>query len=612
MDRTPAVSDIDQGQTTLENATNQLLENYFKLPTGEGKAISEDLEVVHLDGGQPLFHQGDETDSMYLLVRGRLQVWIDAATPIYIGEVLPGESVGEVGLITGEKRSADVLAIRHCVLVKINRTDFERLASEHPAMVMQLTSIVAKRLHENTTGINNKNRPAPSIICMRAIDDTDLLNQLAADITKTLESHGEVLTLSVPSMLANGTPFCPKDESAPLSESFHHWFSQQESDFRFVVLICSPTQNTWSNFAESQADLILLLADASSSSSLRDFENRTATLQKHIKHEVLLLQHQSEEISGTLRWLENRSVDYHLHIRNSSDKDMARVGRILSGTANGLVLGGGAARGFAHLGVYRALCDANVPIDWVGGTSIGAIMGVAIALFADADIVERQVRDAFVNGKPFGDFTLPLVSILAGNRMNTLTQKFMPGEIEDLAISFFAISSDISTGDINVHESGPIWRATGASAALPGVLPPMVYKNSLAVDGAVLNNLPVDIMSAKPIGKIYASMLSSKDQHEVAFDDIPSPWQLLINRFIPSRRNKIIPGLAALLFKATEVANRKRTVALAASADVLFQPPVQDFDLLRVDHFDEVVGVGYAHARDLLNESADESQPSST
>jgi NTE family protein len=169
----------------------------------------------------------------------------------------------------------------------------------------------------------------------------------------------------------------------------------------------------WTGFCEAQSDLILLLADSDSSHLLRDHE--------------------------------------------------------LSGNAVGLVLGGGAARGFAHIGVYRALHEAGQPIDWIGGTNIGAIMGVAIALYEEPPSVDQHVREAFVKGKPFGDYTLPLVSILSGNRMNDLSRRFMPARIEDLPVSFFAISSDINAGEVNVHESGPIWRATAASAALPGI-----------------------------------------------------------------------------------------------------------------------------------------------
>jgi predicted acylesterase/phospholipase RssA/CRP-like cAMP-binding protein len=593
-------SNLGDNQSLLHEAQVSLLKRYFQLSVTDAAAVAKKLKTVHLVGGQTLFQQGDETDSMYLLVRGRLQVWIDAEPPVFIGEVSPGESVGEVGLLTGERRSADVLATRHSVLIKINREDFEHLAGEHPAMVMQLASVVAKRLHENTTGINNKNRPAPSIICLRPLDDTLKTRELTDLVIKALSEHGDLLMLSIEEMTRKAVPHCPRDEQQPLTEAFYHWFSEQEANHRFIVLSCRPSSSQWSEFAENQSDLVLLLAEASSDPRLRKFESSKAKQQKHIKHNVLLLHHESTEISGTKTWLSHRAIDYHLHLRGDAQADIARVGRILSGNANGLVLGGGAARGFSHVGTYRALHEANIPIDWIGGTSIGAIMGVAIAMFETPALIEEKVKAAFVGGRPFGDFTLPLVSILAGQRMNTLTRKYMPGDIEDLAIPFFAISSDISTGSINVHESGPIWRATGASAALPGVLPPMIYRHSLAVDGAVLNNLPVDVMSEKPIGTIYAAVLSSRDEYEISFDDVPSPWQILLDRLLPAGNKRHIPGLAALLFKATEVANRKRTRDLAESADVLFKPPVQDFNLLSVDHFDDVVKAGYEHAKAVL------------
>ena len=577
------------------------LETYFELPAGEGELLAKELETVYLEGGHTLFHQGDEGDSLYLLVRGRLQVWIDAEVPIYLGEVLPGESVGEVGLITGERRSADVVANRSSVLVRLDRTAFERLAAAHPSMVMQLTTIVARRLHQNTTGANARKRPAPTIICLRPLDDTPRLSQCSADIVKALQLHGDVLHLDLDRLADVGAPDPGVSETNRVSERFHDWFSEQESLHRYVVLTSAPEQSSWSDFCEAQSDLILLLADSNSSPRLRDFEHGTPDAKTHVKHRVLVLTHPSQTISDTKTWLDQRRIDYHLHIRRDNQADLARVGRVLSGNAVGLVLGGGAARGFAHLGVFRALHEAGQAVDWVGGTSIGAIMGVAIALYEEPQSVEKQVREAFVRGKPFGDYTLPLVSILSGKRMNTLSQRFMPGRIEDLPISFFAVSSDINSGEMNVHESGPIWRATAASAALPGMLPPVVHKGSLTVDGAVLNNLPVDVMATKPVGKILAVRLSSGDSHKVEFEDLPSVWKLISNKFLSSRGESQVPSLASLLFKATEVANRKRTNQLAASADLLFQPPVKEFSLLRVDQFDALVDVGYHHARSILD-----------
>ncbi|MBO6565265.1 MAG: patatin-like phospholipase family protein [Pseudomonadales bacterium] len=585
-------------------ATVSVLREYFDLPQREADDIASQLKTIHLAGGQVLFKQGDPADSMYLLVRGRLQVWLDSEAPVYIGEVVPGESVGEVGLITGEARSADVVAVRSCILVKFEQTAFERLAAEHPSMVMRLTAIVAKRLHENTIGADSKKRPSPSIICLRPLDNTEKLVQLSESICAELEKHGSVLYLTPEILQRYEERSFPASESDRISQEFEHWCGQQEQAHRFLVLGCTAKHNKWSEFAEGQSDLILLLGASESEPSLREFEKQSSVVPRHVKHKVLLLSHPDEQITDTCRWLENRETEYHLHIRGGSDADLQRVGRMLSGNANGLVLGGGAARGFAHIGTYRALCEAGIPVDWIGGTSIGAIMGVAIALYGDVDLVEEKVRAAFVKGKPFEDYTLPVVSVLSGNRMNKLSQRFMPGEIEDLAIPFFAISSDINTGDVNIHESGQIWRATSASAALPGVLPPVVHRNNLAVDGAVLNNLPVDVMATKPVGQIFAVKLSSQNDSEVEFDDVPSGWKLLMAKILPGEALDI-PSLTSLLFKATEVANRKRTTQLADRADILFEPPVQNFSLLKVNQFDEVVNAGYEHGIRILSETFD-------
>ena len=82
----------------------------------------------------------------------------------------------------------------------------------------------------------------------------------------------------------------------------------------------------------------------------------------------------------------------------------------------------------------------------------------------------RWPASAFVEGKPFSDYTFPMVSLLSGSRMTKLLQLHLEGELEDLPIPFFCVSSNLSTGALSIHERGPIWKAARASASLPGVL----------------------------------------------------------------------------------------------------------------------------------------------
>ena len=228
-----------------------------------------------------------------------------------------------------------------------------------------------------------------------------------------------------------------------------------------------------------------------------------------------------------MAWLEPRRLDFHLHVRADRPDDLQRVVRIISGRATGLVLGAGAARGFAHLGVYRAMVEAGIPVDWVGGSSIGAIMAAAVAHDWTPEHAIAVARQAFVEGKPFSDYTFPMVSLLSGSRMTKLLQQHLEGELEDLPIPFFCVSSNLSTGALSIHERGPIWKAARASASLPGVLPPVVHEGQLAVDGAVLNSLPVDIMQGKLVGQVIAVDLTTRKAYQIDYDEVPSVWAML-------------------------------------------------------------------------------------
>jgi predicted acylesterase/phospholipase RssA len=312
----------------------------------------------------------------------------------------------------------------------------------------------------------------------------------------------------------------------------------------------------------------------------------------------LLLRHREADaaISGTASWLESRDVDFHLQLRGDGADSVGRVTRMLTGDAVGLVLGAGAARGFAEIGIYRALHEAGVPIDWVGGTSIGGIIGAAIAQDRGPDAVLETAREAFVKGKPFGDYTLPLMSLLRGKRMERLTRQYLPGNIEDLPIPCFCVSALLDVGETRIHEHGPIWRALRATAALPGMLPPAVMDGRLLVDGAVVNNLPVDIMRDKPVGHVIAVELASRRVYEVDYEEIPSPWGLLRSRILPGGKRYRVPGVVSVLMKSAEIGTAAKMREQALQADLLLQPPVTKFGLTDTKSFDKIVQAGYDDA----------------
>jgi lysophospholipid hydrolase len=171
-----------------------------------------------------------------------------------------------------------------------------------------------------------------------------------------------------------------------------------------------------------------------------------------------------------------------------------RIARRLCGKSIGLVLGGGGARGISHLGVIRALEDAGIPVDMVGGTSIGSFMGALYARDTDTVAILKPARAfsgrmASIWRKLF-DLTYPVTSWFTGHEFNRGVWKvFSDMHIEDLWINYFCVTTNITFSRMEIHQVGYIWRYVRASMSLSGFLPPMCDNGTLLLDGGYVNNL---------------------------------------------------------------------------------------------------------------------------
>jgi predicted acylesterase/phospholipase RssA/CRP-like cAMP-binding protein len=586
------------------------IEKYFGTAAEEIDEVLESLATRHLDGGEWLFRQGDAGDSLYFLIRGRLQVWVTpegAATdagPTLLGEVVPGDSVGEISLLTGAPRTTGIRAIRDSQLIRVDRAQFEALARRHPTLVLQLAGRIASVLRERTSRAAAVARSFKTIAMVR-LGTGGRVNEFCAAFTAALESHGRTLALSSTNLDRYGAPVSRLETADAVPEALRQWVHDQENASRFLVYDCEAAATPWSIFAMQQCDLVVFVADARTNPEPDTNELRldAATSASNARRMLVLLQPESSTpIEGTDAWLGPRKIDFHLHVRADQPDELARVARVISGTALGLVLAAGAARGIAHLGVYKAMCEAGMRPDWIGGTSIGAIMGASIAKGWSVDEVISVPRDAFAKVNPFADYTIPLIALLRGRRFERLIKEHLPGRIEDLPIPFFAVSCNLDSGALNLHETGSLPDALRASASMPGIMPPAVVNQQLAIDGAVLNNMPVDIMQSKPVGRVIAVDLASQKSYLVPFTSMPSPWAVLRGRLFPFFRKYRVPSLMTLLLKATEVGTLAHVRELGRRADLLLNPPVREFGMTDVKSFDRIVDAGYQYARVALAE----------
>jgi NTE family protein len=283
----------------------------------------------------------------------------------------------------------------------------------------------------------------------------------------------------------------------------------------------------------------------------------------------------------------------HHHLRAGNISDMKRLARFIGGSAVSIVLAGGGARGFAHIGVLKALKEAGVPFDYVGGTSMGGIVAAGIAMEWDIDELSERVRDAFVDSKPLSDFTVPLIALFRGAKVSALLQKhFGDVRIEDLAKPYFCVSSDLTSGRDYVHRSGLLWRALRASVALPGILPPVTEGGHLLVDGGVMNNLPVDVMAAEARGPIIAVDVAGEiDLH--AEDERYGERSIFS---LIGQRMQGSPSIISILMRAGTVGSDLQRRSVRAQADFLFEPPLDGVGMRDWKSFEQTIAQGYSHA----------------
>jgi NTE family protein len=301
-----------------------------------------------------------------------------------------------------------------------------------------------------------------------------------------------------------------------------------------------------------------------------------AAMARGARVELALLHQGQFEADSAARWLKSVPVAQHHHIVTPAD--LGRVARLLTRRGVGLVLSGGGARGFAHLGIIRALRESRVPLDFVGGVSIGAIIAAGVAMGWSDEEMRLRYRRSFVDTNPVNDYTFPFVALTRGRKVSRLLDReYGDVLIEDLRLPYFCISANLTTGRALEHRSGRLSHALRASVAIPGVMPPVFHEAGVLVDGAAINNLPVDMMQSHAPGFVIGS--------DVGADH--SFGERRVNIF------QILMHAGMVNSAASERAQREL-------ADVLLKPPLTNIDLLNWQAFDRAIQAGYDYARTAL------------
>jgi NTE family protein len=527
-----------------------------------------------LAGGAPLFLAGEAADQLYWLRAGRLGAYEPYETGLrFLGLIRPGEAAGEISLIAGTPHGASVIALRDSEILALPRADVFAAAETDPALMTELARLVVRRVREHP---DESQAGDPSVFGFIGMTEGEEVRALAERVAEMIRRQG------YRAMVVGG-------ESLPRETE---WFSNIESENDFVLYAAEAQEAAWRTFTIRQADHLFRVA-------LARRPPRAPAVANAEKATDLVLVHARDvaKPAGGPAWSQAFSPLRIFHVRHAHAHDVERLARVVTGSAVGLVLSGGAARAYAHVGAIRVLRARRIPIDFVAGASMGAIIGAGVAMHWDEAEMDRRLRKAFVTSSPVADIAFPLVSLSRGRLMRErLAEHFGERDICDLWLPFFCVSSNLTTGAYKIHREGLVREALSASAALPGVLPPVVQGEDVLVDGAIMNNFPADLLRAVNPGPIIGVDVTrgrSIDAHDVA---PASLWRWLLAG--DWRKG---PPIVSLLMRAATMGTARGIAISRSAADVLILPEVDDIEIRDWRAYAQAVAAGERAADEALD-----------
>lgn len=566
--------------------------------------LQQAAEWVQIHRGDCLFHQGELGNSLYFVVSGRLNAVVEEpeGTVCLMLPFIRGEVIGEMSFLTQEPRSASIYSIRDSVLVRYDFEDFRKIIEKYPQLSLKLAEHLANRIKQRQfNGLAQE--PTHQRTAVLGHDSETPLREFAEQLADALSDHGSVLHLSR-RYLVESLGFSKEFSFQSAQDSrFQLWLEERETEYKFILFEADITDTAWTKFCIGQADRLLWVARGDAEPSLNLIEQQLQTRQSQIDRpkQILVLIHPSslELPSRTIDWLTPRTLDTHHHVRWAHRADIERVARFLANRAIGIVLGGGGGRGAAHIGVMKALEEANIPVDFIGGTSVGALMGAQFAMGWSISKILEKTKKMLIEKNPFRAYTMPIVSLIDRTNIDWLLQTFYADvQIEDLWLNFFCVSTNLSLGKKMIHRQGSLWKACRSTSALPGVFVPFIDEGCLLIDGGVLDNDPTLIMRELNPGPLILSSCSKQLGPKVSFtyEELPSTLKFFWRWINPWSQAIEFPNLADILRVCMGINSLSNCEESFAVADIVLIPPVTEFGLFDLKSIDEIFKISYEYA----------------
>ena len=545
-----------------------------------GPRRTRDATRIILQGGRTLFTSGDEADCLYFLLAGRLGVvrHRDGQEPQFLGVIRPGEPAGEMAMIAGTDHTADVVALRDSEILALPRAVFLKAVKKQPQVMTELAHLMITRTRSD--GISGAGEPSAFGLIGACPGCTvrGLAEAIAAEIRK---SGQRAAVVGAEGLAATA-----------------EWFTDLEEENEFVLYAAEHDDHAWKSVVARQVDHLFRIGRGDEAPSPDPQESAADALQQQRLVDLVLMQPADAATPvGTDAWMAVHPVKRVFHLRSGDREDLQRMARVITGQSIGLVLSGGGARAYAHIGAIKALRDAHVPFDFICGVSMGAIVGAGLALGWDEDEMDHRIRKAFVDTSPLDDVSLPFIAMTRGRKVEArLAEHFGDARIQDLWRPFFCVSSDLTAGSARIHRTGLIREALRASVSLPGVLPPVLDGDSVLVDGAVVTNFPSHLMRAEHRGVVLGCDVSLAPG--ITAEDIRMPPVL---EWVLSGAWRRGPPIVSVLMRSATIRSGTDMMLARQNADLVIAPELEGIEIRNWKAYDPAVDAGYVAAVQALD-----------
>nr|XP_027203250.1 neuropathy target esterase sws-like [Dermatophagoides pteronyssinus] len=604
------------------------------------------LDWNHYESGRAIYRIGEKSDCTYIVLSGRLRsvITLSNGKRQLVGEYGKGDLVGIVELITRTPRSLTVIAVRDTELAKLPDGLLETIKTKYPVVVTRLIHLLGHRLLVgNSMSSLSSGKPISytgsrptgsnfSTVALLSVNDEVPLHAFCYELYHALTAIGSVELLT-----SDFVRKCLGPNALDRQNEYRlcHWLGIHEDKNKIVLYQCDKGYSAWTQRCIRQADCILIVGMGEQEPTVGEVEKQLQYLSMRTQKELVLLHRlDGPRPKNTVEWLNMRDwCSSHHHIRcpkrvfikrsplklreyyenevkthhPSIFSDFSRLARFLTGKSIGLVLGGGGARGIAHIGMIKSITEAGLPIDMVGGVSIGAFMG---ALWCQENNLTTftQKAQSWSNGMTsywhqILDLTYPSTAMFTGHAFNrSINEVFGEVQIEDLWLPYFTVTTDITSSCPRTHRHGSLWRYVRASMSLSGYLPPLCdpIDGHLLLDGGYVNNLPADIMHDVMGAEIILAIdVGSQDNSDLTnYGDTLSGWWLLWKRWNPFTEPVRVPNLPEIQSRLAYVCCEKQLEEVKNSDYCWYiRPPIDGYKTLQFKSFKEIMNVGYHHGK---------------